>query len=137
MIALCSERREAVLAASLTSAVHLVHFEPGRIEFRQTDAAPSDLAPKLSRLLSQWTHRPWLVTLSRDTGAPTLRDAGIAREQQKKQDAASDPLVQAILLTFPGATIEAVRELKQNIAETESPIFADDGDANWNLGEDE
>jgi DNA polymerase-3 subunit gamma/tau len=139
VIALCSEKREVVLSANLTSLVHLVHFEVGRIDFRPEPNAPADLATRLSRLLSEWTGRPWLVSLSRETGAETLHQAGIEREIQRKRDAANHPLVQAILSTFPGATIEAVRELttvEPDGAEAEM-VPPDLGDPDWTLGEDE
>jgi DNA polymerase-3 subunit gamma/tau len=141
VIALCAARREAVLSAILTSSVHLVHFETGRIEFRPNDTAPGDLAPRLSRLLSEWTGRPWLVGLSREAGAQTLRDAGIERETQRKKDAATDPLVLAILAAFPGATIEAVRELTQQDGEGdgegEQTLLPEPADGDWSLGDDE
>jgi DNA polymerase-3 subunit gamma/tau len=111
LIALLTEKREAVLAAALSSAVHLVHYEIGRIEFRLDAAAPADLAPRMSRLLGDWTGRPWLVSLSREPGAATLREQNLEREIKRKQDAASHPLVQAVLTAFPGATIEVVRDL--------------------------
>ena len=130
LVSLFAERREAVLAAALSSAVHLVHYEPGRIEFRPAAAAPGDLATRMSRLLGEWTGRPWLVSLSREAGAPTLREAALEREIKRKQDAASHPLVQAVLATFPGATIEAVRDL----VETDDGAVADAEPAN---GEDE
>ena len=139
VVALCSEKREIVLAANLTAAVHLVHFEAGRIDFRPEPTAPADLAPRLSKLLAEWTGRPWLVSLSRETGAETIRQAGIERELQKKKDAANHPLVQAILSTFPGATIEAVRELASAASEAddaEAPL-PDSGEPDWTLGEDE
>ncbi len=139
VIALCTEKREMVLAANLTSLVHLVQFEVGRIDFRPEPSAPADLAPRLSRQLSEWTGRPWLVSLSRETGAETIHQAGIQREIQRKKDAANHPLVQAILSTFPGATIEAVRELASAEAEEEGADAAplDFGDSDWTLGEDE
>jgi DNA polymerase-3 subunit gamma/tau len=139
VIALCTEKREVVLSANLTGMVHLVHFEVGRIDFRPEPSAPADLATRLSRLLSEWTGRPWLVSLSRETGAETIRQAGIEREIQRKKDAANHPLVQAILSTFPGATIEAVRELATaEPDETEAEMAPLDlGDPDWTLGEDE
>jgi len=139
VVALCSEKREVVLSANLTSLVHLVHFEVGRIDFRPEPNAPADLATRLSRLLSEWTGRPWLVSLSRETGAETIHQAGIEREIQRKKDAANHPLVQAILSTFPGATIEAVRELATAEPEgTEADMAPPDlGDPDWTLGEDE
>jgi DNA polymerase-3 subunit gamma/tau len=132
LVALFVEKREPVLAAALTGAVHLVHYEPGRLEFRPAAAAPADLAPRLSRLLGEWTGRQWLVGLSREAGAPTLREQSLEREVKRKQDAASHPLVQAVLATFPGgATIEAVRDLRGRDA-------ADDmADADVVNGEDE
>jgi DNA polymerase-3 subunit gamma/tau len=139
VIALCAERREVVLSATLTASVHLVHFETGRIEFRPEPSAPHDLAPRLSKLLSEWTGRPWLVGLSRETGAETVRQAGIERETQRKRDAANHPLVQAILNSFPGATIEMVRELAGGAADADdaaAPV-PDFGDSEWTLGEDE
>jgi DNA polymerase-3 subunit gamma/tau len=139
VIALCAERREVVLSATLTASVHLVHFETGRIEFRPEPSAPHDLAPRLSKLLSEWTGRPWLVGLSRETGAETVRQAGIERETQRKRDAANHPLVQAILNSFPGATIEMVRELPGGAADADdaaAPV-PDFGDSEWTLGEDE
>jgi DNA polymerase-3 subunit gamma/tau len=111
LIALFTEKREAVLAAALSSAVHLVHYEIGRVEFRADAAAPNDLAPRMSRLLGEWTGRPWLVSLSREPGAATLREQNLEREIKRKQDAANHPLVQAVLMAFPGATIEVVRDL--------------------------
>ena len=139
VVALCSEKREIVLAANLTAAVHLVHFEAGRIDFRPEPAAPADLAPRLSKLLAEWTGRPWLVSLSREAGAETIRQAGIDKEIQRKKDAANHPLVQAILTTFPGATIEAVRELAgaEPEADDAAAPLPDFGDSEWTLGEDE
>ncbi|HIJ63556.1 MAG TPA: DNA polymerase III subunit gamma/tau, partial [Rhodospirillaceae bacterium] len=111
LVTLVAEKCEPLLAACLDSAVHLVHFEPGRIEFRATAAAPGDLATRLSSLLRDWTGRRWLVSLSRETGAPTLREQRLEQDLRRKEDAANHPLVQAVLAAFPGAAIEVVRDL--------------------------
>jgi hypothetical protein len=70
-----------------------------------------------------------------------LRDAGIERETQRKKDAATDPLVLAILAAFPGATIEAVRELTQQDGEGdgegEQTLLPEPADGDWSLGDDE
>ncbi len=132
MVALFTEKREAVLAAALTSVVHLVHYEAGRIEFRPEPAAPSDLATRMSRLLGEWTGRPWLVSVSREPGAPSLREQSLEREIKRKQDAASHPLVQAVLATFPEAIIEVVRDLVDTDTDEADP--AEPESAN---GEDE
>jgi DNA polymerase-3 subunit gamma/tau len=133
LVAFIADKREAVLAAALNSAVHLVHYEVGRLEFRPTPTAPADLAPRLSRLLSEWSGRPWLVSLSHEEGAPTLRQRDIEIDLARKRDAANDPLVQAVLLAFPGATIEAVRDTAES-APLPEPLSSDTDTLN---GEDE
>jgi len=111
VVALFDKRREAVIGAQLREYVHLIAFEPGRIEFRPADAAPSNLANRISRLLSEWTGERWLVARSpADPGEPTLRQQEERRDRDMRNAVERHPLVQAVFETFPGATIAAVRE---------------------------
>jgi DNA polymerase-3 subunit gamma/tau len=110
VVALAEARREVLLASHLSGDVHLVHFEPGRIEFRPDATAPRDLAGRLGRLLQEWTGERWVVSVSDAPGEATLRDA--RREALEREHAAAreDPLVQAVLETFPGAKVVALRD---------------------------
>jgi DNA polymerase III subunit gamma/tau len=110
VVALFETKREGILHAHLVNNVHLVKFEPGRIEFNPTPHAPRDLPARMMELLQRWTSRRWVVVINAgQDGAPTLaQQAHRAREAQKAA-AATDPLVDAVLKAFPGATIEAVR----------------------------
>ena len=110
VVALCDKRREPLLRSHLWSDVHLVRFEPGRIEFRPATAAPRDLANRLGQLLSEWTGSRWLIAVSEAAGEPTLREQEERRQRDLRNEVTSHPLVQAVLETFPGATIAAVRE---------------------------
>ena len=110
VVALCDKRREALLRSHLCSHVHLVHFEPGRIEFRPAAGAPRDLANRLGELLREWTGIRWMISVSEAEGEPTLRQQEEGRDRDLRNEVASHPLVQAVLETFPGATITAVRE---------------------------
>ncbi len=110
VIALFDEHREALTRAQLWSQLHLVSFEPGRIEFRPEEGAPRDLASRLSQCLSEWTGTRWVVAVSQEEGAPTLKQQEEHRDSALKSEVASDPLVRAALDAFPGATIAAVRE---------------------------
>ncbi|MBT5049630.1 MAG: DNA polymerase III subunit gamma/tau [Rhodospirillaceae bacterium] len=121
VIALFDERREPILRTALFNYAHLVQFEAGHIAIRVEPAAPSDLATRVSRLLSDWTGMQWLVSLSTEPGAPTLREVQDAREAERVGTAVSHPLVQAALSAFPGATVEAVHD------HVETPLM-DDGD---------
>ncbi|HEC90284.1 MAG TPA: DNA polymerase III subunit gamma/tau [Alphaproteobacteria bacterium] len=105
---------ERILRSNLIDSVHLVRFEPGRIEFRPADNAPSNMANDLAGLLGKHTNRRWMVLVSREPGLPTLRQTAIEVEAAEKVTAAKDPLVRAVLDTFPGARIEAVRNPQED-----------------------
>lgn len=128
VVALFDKRREPVLSSQLAAYLHLVHFEPGRIEFRPAEGAPRDLANRLGQLLGEWTGNRWLVAVSEDEGEPTLRQQREQREAALRSGVATHPLVRAVLETFPGATIAAVRE---RIAAAE-PEAADGGESDAN-----
>ncbi len=128
VIELFDKYREAVLRTHLHAHVHLVHFEPGRIEFRPAIGAPRDLANRLGKLLGEWTGTRWVVSISGEEGAPTLREQAEVRALSLRNEAAQHPLVRAVLETFPGARIEAVRELgaPEPAAEAEPPDSAEE-----------
>ena len=111
VVALFDRRREAVIRSHLREHVHLVAFEPGRIEFRPDEGAPGNLANRISQLLGEWTGERWLVARSEAApGEPTLREQEARRERDLRNEVVQHPLVQAVLETFPGATIAAVRD---------------------------
>jgi DNA polymerase III subunit gamma/tau len=111
VVALFDKRREAVIGSHLRERMHLIAFEPGRIEFRPADGAPSNLANRISQLLGEWTGERWLVARSEAaTGEPTLREQEEHHEHDLRNEVADHPLVRAVLETFPGARVTAVRE---------------------------
>ena len=75
VVALFDKRREAVIRSHLRERVHLIAFEPGRIEFRPAEGVPANLANRISQLLGEWTGQRWLVAPSKAStgGEPTLR----------------------------------------------------------------
>jgi DNA polymerase-3 subunit gamma/tau len=109
VVALLEAKREARLVHALMHHVHEVRCEPGLIEFRPEPSAPTDLAPRLTEQLSRLTGRRWMVSVSSDAGKPTLAQQKSANATSLRGEAETNPLVQAILKTFPGARLEAVR----------------------------
>jgi DNA polymerase-3 subunit gamma/tau len=135
VVALFDKRREAVIRSHLREHVHLIAFEPGRVEFRPADGAPTNLANRMSQLLGEWTGERWLVARSEATaGEPTLREQEERRERDLRNEVVGHPLVQAVLETFPGATIAAVRErfLPAGSDGDEPPAGLDSGDGTTN-----
>jgi DNA polymerase-3 subunit gamma/tau len=126
IVDLFAERREGILHAALSSQVNLVRFEPGHISIRAREEAPSDLATRVSRLLTDWTGMQWLVSLSTEEGDPTLREQREAHEANRLGVAISHPMVQAALSAFPGATVEAVHD--REIEFLESIVDPDSGE---------
>ncbi|MBI2256077.1 MAG: DNA polymerase III subunit gamma/tau [Proteobacteria bacterium] len=147
LVALFRQKKEAILMTHLLSDVHLVHFESGRLEFRPSERAPSNLAPRLAQCLLEWTGKRWLVSLSNAAGEATLKQQEAAIVAERKRQAAEHPIVQAILKTFPGATIDEVRDLgapepaapaSAAATETSDAASEDDGiDIDTIFGDDE
>jgi DNA polymerase III subunit gamma/tau len=126
LVELVGKRKEGVLHAQLMTDVHLIHFEPGRIEFRPGAKAPADLASRLGQLLQDWTGQRWVIAISAGPGEPTLKEQADAERAAVERSALAHPLVQAALASFPGATIEAVRDLKA--ATPAAPAAGSDND---------
>jgi len=139
VVALFDKRREAVIGSHLREHVHLIAFEPGRIEFRPADGAPSNLANRISQLLGEWTGERWLVARSQAApGEPTLREQEERGESDLRNEVTRHPLVQAVLETFPGATIAAVRERFASIEpEPDEPGPGSDAGDDTTMEEDE
>jgi len=129
LVRLFEQKREAVLRAHLYAHVHLVAFEPGRVEFRPTAAAPRELSNRVAQKLGEWTGQRWLVGVASEGGEPSLREQDEAREASVRSEAARHPLVRALLDAFPGARIEAVRAVEAPAApEHPEPVEADESE---------
>jgi DNA polymerase-3 subunit gamma/tau len=109
VVDLARRGKEGILAGHLAGDIHLVKFEPGRIEFRPGERAPQNLAGRLGDFLLAATGERWLVSVSGDGGDPTLRQQTTAAEAAFRAQALQDPLVQAALEAFPGARIVTVK----------------------------
>jgi DNA polymerase-3 subunit gamma/tau len=129
IVSLTEARREPELRTHLVNSIHLVAFEPGRIEFRPGPRAPADLANRLGQFLSQATGRRWVVAVSQAPGAATIAEQRRAAETARLDQAAEHPLVRAVMEAFPGASITAVRDLSQPLAQAPAGPPADAGEA--------
>ncbi|MCE2510761.1 MAG: DNA polymerase III subunit gamma/tau [Alphaproteobacteria bacterium] len=116
------ERREPILHAHLMNNVHLVHFEPGRIEFHPGPHAPANLASRLGELLSEWTGERWILSVvSSQEGEPTLRAQEETKAAAKREEAAQHPLVRAVKEAFPKATIETIHPVAETLPDAAAP----------------
>lgn len=110
IVAIASAANQALLHAHLLHDVHPVRIAPGQVEIRVRPQAPRDLGAQLKALLEERTGARWTVALSNAEGEPTLAEQSRSAETDRRAAAQSHPIVQAILLAFPGAQIDAVRD---------------------------
>jgi len=89
--------------------VRLVHFEDGKLEIALEPSAAKTLIGDLAQRLGALTGRRWMVVVSAQAGAPTVRARIEAQQAEFSRGAEADPLVRNVLARFPGAEIVAVR----------------------------
>lgn len=109
VLELIRAHRDVKLLVEVETGVRLARYQPGRIEFEPAPNAPSDLASKLGSRLQTWTGNRWAVILVNEGGKPTVAEVRDAEANARKAEAATNPLVQAVLATFPKSKITEVR----------------------------
>ncbi|HEV7434261.1 MAG TPA: DNA polymerase III subunit gamma/tau [Pseudorhizobium sp.] len=140
IVDLCAKNRDAKLKALVRNFVRLVKIDPGRLEIRMTDGGPGTLPGELGVKLKEWTGVHWIVSLSKEEGAPTLVEADNTAREARLTDARADPDVAAILAQFPGARITDVRiraaEEEADEAEIPAPAAAESAEGDILPGDD-
>ncbi len=117
VVALAGQHRELKLKHALETVVRPVRFEPGKIEIALTEHAVPGLAGELSKKLEAWTGSRWMIAVAREGGGRTIAEERQSAQDRLLDDARADPLVAAVLETFPGAEIVDVRVLGGAAAE--------------------
>jgi len=110
LIALAAEKRDITVKMALERDVRLVRCEDGQLEIALEPSAPKTLVHDLQRKLTAWTGKRWMVVVSQEPGAPTMRAQQEARQAELERGVQSDPLVQAVLKRFPGAKVVGVTQ---------------------------
>ncbi len=111
LVALAAEKRDIVVKHALESDIRPISFEAGHIEISLTERADKNIVSMLSLRLKQWTGQTWMISVSSDAKAIlTLRERAEAKEKARFEEARKNPLVRAILETFPDSQLVKVRE---------------------------
>src|SRR6185312_4320500 len=82
LVALAGDKRDIQTKLALERDVRLVRCEDGRLEIALEASAPKGLVHDLQRKLSAWTGKRWMVTVSQEAGAPTMRAQADARQAE-------------------------------------------------------
>jgi DNA polymerase-3 subunit gamma/tau len=108
VVDLIRANRDVKLLVEVESCLRLARYQPGRIEFSPTDAAPPDLAQRLGQKLQDWTGTRWGVSVVGDCDAETIAEIRDAEDLALKQIATDHPLMKAVLHQFPKARITSI-----------------------------
>jgi DNA polymerase-3 subunit gamma/tau len=124
LIAIAAAKRDMLVKLALESQMLPVSFEQGRIEVSLLPGTNPNVVNNLAARLQTWTGQRWLVTVS----TKPVEGMTIRQEKEQKQEAATaaahdDPLVKAIMETFPGSKLVnvSVREDAAVMAELPPP----------------
>jgi DNA polymerase-3 subunit gamma/tau len=136
VVELIRANRDVKLLVEVETGLHLVAYQPGRIEFRPADNAPSDLAQRLGSALQRWTGNRWAVSVVSDGGAATIAEVRDAAEIALRNKAGEHPLVQAVMARFPKAEITRIRTPQDIAAAVETEALPEVEDE-WDPFEDD
>ncbi|MGR3614773.1 MAG: DNA polymerase III subunit gamma/tau [Paracoccaceae bacterium] len=136
VVELIRQKRDGVLLAHVETCVRLVAFQPGRITFQPTENAPADLSQRLGQQLQNWTHARWVVSVVNEGGTETIREREDAADNAMKAEAREHPMVQAVIMEFPGAEITSIKTAQEIMAEVQAEALPEVEDE-WDPFDDE
>ncbi|RYZ68128.1 MAG: DNA polymerase III subunit gamma/tau, partial [Proteobacteria bacterium] len=114
LVALAGEKRDILVKHALESALRPVSIGDGRLEVALVQGADPAIIQNLMAKLKLWTGRQWVISLANDAAhVPTMREQRDVHLEAARDEAHQDPLVQAILDTFPGSTVRVTVKQEQ------------------------
>lgn len=119
MVDLFKTEKMGQIAMALTDRVKVVSYRPGAIEINpENNRLPATFMMDMKQALKGWTGQDWLISLSNEVGGESLKKVQKKREDALKDEALEDPMVAALVETFPEAKIVQVRERKNDDLDT-------------------
>jgi DNA polymerase-3 subunit gamma/tau len=81
--------------------------QPPELVLKPMRPLGADWSRDLAQALKSATGANWQVSLSDDSGAPSLLDQEKMAEERVRADVLADPNVRAVMDAFPGAELES------------------------------
>ena len=123
VVAYAYKQKEMLFAYNLQNCVSLVSFEQGKIEFYPMENTPANLASDMAEKLKAWTGQTWLISVVNKQGGKTLLQEAQETKANLRKTMSANPVVSAVIMAFPGAKIDSIRE---RIDENEETSNAED-----------
>ena len=100
------------LAVQLHDQVGLVRYAPPELVLKPMRPLGGDWPRDLASALKEATGKTWQVSLSDESGEPSLLDQEKMAEERVRSEVLADPAVQAAFEAFPDATLESFSSTK-------------------------
>jgi DNA polymerase III subunit gamma/tau len=95
-----------LLAQQLHDQIGVVRYAPPELVLKPMRPLGSDWSRDLALALKAATGASWQVSLSDETGEPSLLDQEKIAEERVQSDVLADPNVRAVMDAFPGSELE-------------------------------
>jgi len=112
LIALLEKDGKHQIAVQLHDQVGLVRFAPPELVLKPLRPLGTDFPRDLAAALKSATGKTWQVSLSDESGEPSLLDQEKMAEERVRSDVLADPAVRAAFEAFPDATLESFASTK-------------------------
>ena len=109
LLAVAEKKRDIRFKLLLRNNFSEISFANRRIEYHPVGNAPMDMAQILDDRLRQWTGEQWEIIASEAQGNATLKEIEIETRERHFAQAENNPVVAAVLKTFPKSKILDVR----------------------------
>lgn len=118
VVAYAYKQKEMLFAYNLQNCVSLVSFEQGKIEFYPMENTPANLASDMAEKLKAWTGKTWLISVVNKQGGKTLLQEAQETKANLRKTMSANPVVSAVIMAFPGAKIDSIRERTEETDDT-------------------
>lgn len=118
VVAYAYKQKEMLFAYNLQNCVSLVSFEQGKIEFYPMEHTPANLASDMAEKLKAWTGKTWLISVVNKQGGKTLLQEAQESKANLRKTMSANPVVSAVIMAFPGAKIDSIRERAEETDDT-------------------
>lgn len=118
VVAYAYKQKEMMFAYNLQNCVSLVSFEQGKIEFYPMEHTPANLASDMAEKLKAWTGKTWLISVVNKQGGKTLLQEAQETKANLRKTMSANPVVSAVIMAFPGAKIDSIRERAEETDDT-------------------
>ena len=109
LLQIAEKKRDIRFKLMLRNNFSEISFGPGRIEFHPVGGAPKDMAQILDDRLREWTGEQWEIVVAEAQGNATIKEVETENRERNFAQAETNPVVAAVLKTFPKSKILDVR----------------------------